>query len=83
MGMGKFGGFFCNFLLVNFDAGTIFLFEETVSSVCCETDRGIWFYLFQSYGGFVTTHVLGNEQQDVFSCGVAVAPVTDWRYYGR
>ena len=37
--------------------------------------------MFQSYGGFVTLHALGDSRSDVFCCGVAVAPVTDWRYY--
>ena len=37
---------------------------------------------FQSYGGFVTAHALGDERDDVFNCGIAIAPVTDWRYYG-
>ncbi|CAD5124113.1 DgyrCDS12415 [Dimorphilus gyrociliatus] len=34
-----------------------------------------------SYGGFVTTHALGDEHSNIFKCGIAVAPVTDWRYY--
>ncbi|ELU01683.1 hypothetical protein CAPTEDRAFT_228215 [Capitella teleta] len=34
-----------------------------------------------SYGGFVTAHALGHSGNDVISCGVAVAPVTDFRYY--
>ena len=38
--------------------------------------------LFQSYGGFVTAHALGDEHSDVFKCGISVAPVTDFRYYG-
>ena len=33
-----------------------------------------------SYGGYMTSMVMGNGT-DVFSCGMAVAPVTDWRYY--
>ncbi|XP_013386097.1 inactive dipeptidyl peptidase 10 isoform X2 [Lingula anatina] len=33
-----------------------------------------------SYGGFVSAHALA-EGTDVFQCGIAVAPVTDWRYY--
>ena len=37
---------------------------------------------FQSYGGFVTAHALGHDSQ-AFNCGIAVAPVTDWRYYGE
>jgi len=33
-----------------------------------------------SYGGFLTTYVL-SKNSGVFKCGIAVAPVTDWRYY--
>lgn len=33
-----------------------------------------------SYGGFVTSSILGRGT-DIFKCGIAVAPVTDWRYY--
>ncbi|GAB1600683.1 dipeptidyl peptidase 4-like isoform X4 [Argonauta hians] len=33
-----------------------------------------------SYGGFVTSSVLGRGT-DLFKCGIAVAPVTDWIYY--
>ena len=40
------------------------------------------FSFFQSYGGFVTTHALGDKSS-IYKCGVAVAPVTDWRYYGK
>ena len=36
-----------------------------------------------SYGGYVTLRALSDEDQDVFQCGIAVAPVTNWRYYGR
>lgn len=39
--------------------------------------------LFQSYGGFVTAHAVGDRDNDVFKCGIAVAPVTDWRFYGK
>ena len=38
--------------------------------------------MLQSYGGFVTSHVLGDTHIMV-PCGIAVAPVTDWRYYGK
>jgi dipeptidyl-peptidase-4 len=38
---------------------------------------GIWGW---SYGGFLTAMSLGRGG-DVFKAGIAVAPVTDWRYY--
>ena len=37
-------------------------------------------FSFQSYGGFVTSHAVGDKDR-VYSCGAAVGPVTDWRYY--
>ncbi len=36
-----------------------------------------------SYGGYATLRALSDPAQDVLQCGVAVAPVTDWRYYGE
>lgn len=36
---------------------------------------------FQSYGGFYTASVLGSS--DIIKVGISVAPVTDWRYYGK
>ncbi|XP_033113542.1 prolyl endopeptidase FAP-like isoform X2 [Anneissia japonica] len=33
-----------------------------------------------SYGGFVAASVAGSSS-NVFNCSIAVAPVTDWRYY--
>lgn len=36
----------------------------------------------QSYGGFLTSYVLAVNS-GVFKVGMAVAPVTDWRYYGE
>ncbi|KAK3791198.1 hypothetical protein RRG08_047106 [Elysia crispata] len=33
-----------------------------------------------SYGGYLSSSVLGRKK-DVFQCGIAVAPVTDWTYY--
>ncbi len=35
----------------------------------------------QSYGGYVTSMVLGAGS-GVFKCGMAVAPVSKWEYYG-
>src|SRR5690606_2345811 len=37
---------------------------------------GIWGW---SYGGYMT--LLGLTKSDVFKAGIAVAPVTNWRYY--
>lgn len=37
-----------------------------------------------SYGGYTTTHMIGyggGEEGPVFTSGVAVAPLADWRYY--
>ncbi|NXE46567.1 DPP4 peptidase, partial [Casuarius casuarius] len=34
-----------------------------------------------SYGGYVTSMVLGSGS-GVFKCGIAVAPVSSWQYYG-
>lgn len=44
------------------------------------TNVAIWGW---SYGGFVTTSVLAADadQDNVFKCGIAVAPVTNWIYY--
>ncbi len=42
----------------------------------------MYLLMFQSYGGFVTAHALGHDIR-AFNCGIAVAPVTDWRYYGE
>ena len=36
-----------------------------------------------SYGGYVTTMALARDADDVFSCGVAVAPVARWEHYGK
>jgi predicted alpha/beta superfamily hydrolase len=35
-----------------------------------------------SYGGFVAAMALGREQ-DIFQCGISVAPVTNWKLYGE
>ena len=36
----------------------------------------------QSYGGFYAASVLADSK-GVINTAVSVAPVTDWRYYGR
>lgn len=35
-----------------------------------------------SYGGFMTLKVLEQDAGQTFSYGMAVAPVTDWKFYG-
>jgi dipeptidyl-peptidase-4 len=44
-----------------------------------ENHIGIWGW---SYGGYMTLNCL-TKGADVFKTGIAVAPVTDWRYYGN
>ncbi|XP_066603437.1 inactive dipeptidyl peptidase 10 isoform X2 [Prorops nasuta] len=34
-----------------------------------------------SYGGFVAALALANPEQDVFQCGISVAPVVSWKLY--
>ncbi|XP_024943721.1 prolyl endopeptidase FAP [Cephus cinctus] len=34
-----------------------------------------------SYGGFVAALVLAHPKQDVFQCGISVAPVVSWKLY--
>lgn len=36
---------------------------------------------FQSYGGYVTSMALGAGT-GLLKCGIAVAPVAKWEYYG-
>ncbi|KAF6775017.1 hypothetical protein AHF37_06090 [Paragonimus kellicotti] len=35
----------------------------------------------KSYGGYTVGHLLGHPENDLIRCGVAVAPVTDFRLY--
>ncbi|RXN32000.1 dipeptidyl peptidase 4-like protein [Labeo rohita] len=45
-----------------------------------DKDRiGMWGW---SYGGYVTSMVLGSGS-GLFKCGIAVAPVAKWEYYGK
>lgn len=41
---------------------------------------GIWGW---SYGGYMTAKTLEKDNNNVFKCGVSVAPVTSWLYYGN
>lgn len=34
-----------------------------------------------SYGGFVAAHALAVPDQDVFNCGISVAPIVNWELY--
>ncbi|CAL8124013.1 unnamed protein product [Orchesella dallaii] len=34
-----------------------------------------------SYGGYATSKVMQKDTQNVYKCGISVAPVTSWRYY--
>lgn len=36
-----------------------------------------------SYGGYVSAKLLSTPNQDIFHCGISVAPVTSWRLYGN
>jgi dipeptidyl aminopeptidase len=45
-----------------------------------ETSIAIWGW---SFGGFMTLKALEQDAGQTFSYGMAVAPVTDWRYYGK
>jgi dipeptidyl aminopeptidase len=46
-----------------------------------DADRlAIWGW---SYGGFQTLKTLETDGGETFKYGMAVAPVTDWRYYGK
>ena len=35
-----------------------------------------------SYGGFVAAHALAHPDQNVFHCGISVAPIVSWKLYG-
>ncbi|KAH1014109.1 hypothetical protein HUJ04_003003 [Dendroctonus ponderosae] len=44
------------------------------------TRTGIWGW---SYGGYAAGMALATDTDDVFKCGISVAPVTDWALYGK
>ncbi|XP_049831370.1 venom dipeptidyl peptidase 4-like isoform X1 [Schistocerca gregaria] len=35
----------------------------------------------QNYGGYVTAMALMKDHQNIFKCGISVAPITDWMHY--
>lgn len=39
------------------------------------------YFVSKSYGGYMTTKII-EANSGLFVAGLAVAPVTDWRYYG-
>ena len=43
-----------------------------------ESKIAVWGW---SYGGFLSLSVIAHDNDDVFKCGAAVAPVVDWRLY--
>lgn len=43
-----------------------------------KTKTAIWGW---SYGGYASAMALAYDTQDVFKCGMSVAPVTDWLFY--
>lgn len=46
-----------------------------------DADRvGIWGH---SYGGYATLLTLIHDDENLFKCGVAGAPVTSWIYYSE
>jgi dipeptidyl aminopeptidase len=45
-----------------------------------ETRMAVWGW---SYGGYMTLKVLEQDAGQTFQYGMAVAPVTDWRFYGN
>lgn len=53
--------------------------QETYAFIDAERS-GIWGW---SYGGYATAMALSMDTQRVFQCGISVAPVTSWIYYGE
>lgn len=45
-----------------------------------ESRMAVWGW---SYGGYMTLKVLEQDAGETFQYGMAVAPVTDWRFYGK
>lgn len=41
-------------------------------------------FLFQDYGGYLSTYMLpAGEENQVFACGAALSPLTDFKLYGN
>ena len=36
-----------------------------------------------SYGGFASSHILAKDGGATIKCGIAIAPVVDFRFYGK
>lgn len=65
------------------------IFNPTVSTIGFYSrpsvtirDTKVQLVFQQSYGGYVTSMALGSGS-GVFRCGMAVAPVSKWDYYGN
>lgn len=59
------------------------IFNPTVSTIFnFFRDTKVQLVFQQSYGGYVTSMALGSGS-GVFRCGMAVAPVSKWDYYGN
>lgn len=66
--------------VIEIDLGLIKKLNALISLQICQLF--LTFCFVQSYGGFLSSFVLSTQESRVFQSGVAVAPVTDWRYYG-
>lgn len=58
---------------------SIYRYLQNRFSFIDKSKTAIWGW---SYGGYTTGMVLTKDINNVFKCGLSVAPVTDWIYYG-
>lgn len=50
---------------------------------CLVSDASAWF-VFQDYGGYLSIYMLpAGEENQVFACGAALSPLTDFKLYGK
>lgn len=63
-------------LLLSFESGRHLLVSRPFLD---ETRVGIWGW---GFGGYVTAMVLGT-QQNVYKCGIAVSPISDWSFFSE